>query len=126
MSKQRKPNHRRTPTPKRGPLNQPAKTFVVMRYEVRPPDGMSGGWTLRESPPMDEGQAWMLFDATEAEIAAMPNAPIRDPYLVRVEVFETRITERAVVEPGETDPVRQAAIDSSVAISERAHEMSQQ
>lgn len=99
MARQRK-QRRRPPPPKHGPLNQPTRTHVVMRYEVRRPPGMDGPeWIPRETPPMDEGYAYQLYEGALAEMTGDQTQfpmgpPIRDPYLVRIEMFETQLTKR--------------------------------
>ena len=101
MSRQRKQRRGRPqqqPT-KRDPLNPPTKTFIVMRYEVRTPPGMTPEWVARETGEMDEGYARQLLEGTlnELENAGddfVSGPPIRDPYLVRVTTYEEQLTPR--------------------------------
>ncbi|HEY2066337.1 MAG TPA: hypothetical protein VGG84_10300 [Gemmatimonadaceae bacterium] len=93
-------------------LNPPARSFVVMRYEVRTPPGMQPEWIARETGEMPENQARQLIEQTLRELEAagdgfVTGPPIRDPYLVRIEVFETQLTPRA-------EDTRRAATSAAV------------
>jgi hypothetical protein len=100
MARQRKRPHGRPTPPKHGPLDKPTRSYVVMRYEVRTPPGMSPEWMSRESPPIpDEAYAFQLYEGALAELVNADEkypmgAPLRDPYLVRCEVYETPLTKR--------------------------------
>lgn len=91
MSRKRTPARRAQIAVKRSPLDRPDHSMVILRYEGRRNEHEP--WIPQQSQPaMPESEVWTLYQQIVESIAEKGELYVRNPHVVRVDLYETRLT----------------------------------